>query len=205
LGTPRWHGETSLRSYLAKGRTSLLDIISVRKRVEMQATLERLRARRDEMGDEGGFTLIELLIVIVILGILAAIVVFAVQNLTGQSAAAGCQSQYKTVETAMEAYKAQVGSYPAADGAGNFFTALTGTAKGLDGNTDGPWLKDLPPAGSVTAAGVVTAYAPSSTTGSQYYLTFDNGTGAVQVGTSTTNGAKANTLTADGNANCASA
>ncbi len=78
----------------------------------MQATLERLRQRRDEMGDEGGFTLIELLIVIVILGILAAIVVFAVQNLTGSSAQASCGSDFKTVETAAEAYKAQVTTYP---------------------------------------------------------------------------------------------
>src|SRR5262245_21559667 len=77
----------------------------------MQATLERLRQRREERGDEGGFTLIELLIVIVILGILAAIVVFAVQNLTSQSAKASCGSDYKTVETAMETYKAQVGHY----------------------------------------------------------------------------------------------
>src|SRR3974390_1666336 len=88
-----------------------------------------------------GFTLIELLIVIVILGILAAIVVFAVQNLTGQSAAASCQSQYKTVETAVEAYKAQIGAYPGKDGNGNYFTALEATAVGIDGSTDGPWLK----------------------------------------------------------------
>lgn len=78
----------------------------------MQRSLDRLRQRREERGDEGGFTLIELLIVIVILGILAAIVVFAVQNLSGTSAQASCRSDYKTVETAVEAYKAQMGNYP---------------------------------------------------------------------------------------------
>jgi general secretion pathway protein G len=83
----------------------------------MKATLERLRQRRDERGDEGGFTLIELLIVVVILGILAAIVVFAVQNFTGTSAQASCKTDYKSVETAAEAYKANTGIYPADVGA----------------------------------------------------------------------------------------
>ena len=41
--------------------------------------LQQLRAARK---NESGFTLIELLIVIVILGILAAIVVFSVQGIT---------------------------------------------------------------------------------------------------------------------------
>src|SRR5579875_3749005 len=77
----------------------------------VQATLERLRQRR-EQGDEGGFTLIELLIVIVILGVLAAIVVFAVQNLTGQSAKSACGTDYKSVESAAEVFKAQTGAYP---------------------------------------------------------------------------------------------
>jgi general secretion pathway protein G len=79
----------------------------------MKATLERLRQRRDERGEEGGFTLIELLIVVVILGILAAIVVFAVQNFTGTSAQSSCKTDYKSVETAAEAYKANTGAYPA--------------------------------------------------------------------------------------------
>jgi len=66
-----------------------------------------IEARRAEKDDEGGFTLIELLIVVVVLGILAAIVVFAVQNLTGESSKSACKSDGKTVETALEAQRAQ--------------------------------------------------------------------------------------------------
>ena len=82
----------------------------------MRASREQLRKRRAENGDEGGFTLIELLIVVVILGILAAIVVFAVQSLTSRVPQASCGSDYKTVETALEAYKAQMGNYPTGGG-----------------------------------------------------------------------------------------
>lgn len=153
---------------------------------QMQATLERLRERREERGDEGGFTLIELLIVIVILGILAAIVVFAVQNLTSQSAKASCGSDYKTVETALETYKAQVGHYPAL-GTGTVtgdnsaatpggtqvpgatpstFTdgvqALYTTQNGVDGNSVGPWLKDAPVNGNLYSI-TVTPSATGST------------------------------------------
>lgn len=94
--------------------------------------LDRLRARAQRTDE--GFTLIELLIVIVILGILAAIVVFAVGNSTNQATTASCQADKKTVETALEAYKANVGSYPTAGD----WSALTGT-----GN-NGPFLKEQP-------------------------------------------------------------
>jgi len=124
----------------------------------MEASLKRLRRRREELENEGGFTLIELLIVIVILGILAAIVVFAVQNLTGQSATAACQAEYKTVETALESYKAQLGQYPSS------FDALTTTTNAAYGSgTVGPWLKDTVPT--------------NFTDSPNYYFSLDTGTG----------------------------
>lgn len=56
---------------------------------------------------EEGFTLIELLIVIVILGILAAIVVFAVGGITDKGERSACLSDYKNVEVAQEAHFAK--------------------------------------------------------------------------------------------------
>jgi prepilin-type N-terminal cleavage/methylation domain-containing protein len=74
--------------------------------------LEQIReARRNQKG----FTLIELLIVIVILGVLAAIVVFAVGAFNSEGHTAACKSDVKNVEIAQEAYKAKAdlgnGSY----------------------------------------------------------------------------------------------
>jgi prepilin-type N-terminal cleavage/methylation domain-containing protein len=92
--------------------------------------LERLKQKRNE----GGFTLIELLIVIIILAILAAIVVFAVGTTTTNAKQSACNSDAKSVETAVEAYKAQLGKDPAA------MTDLT-TA-----GPNGPWLRQIPSA-----------------------------------------------------------
>ncbi|TML42742.1 MAG: prepilin-type N-terminal cleavage/methylation domain-containing protein [Actinobacteria bacterium] len=98
--------------------------------------------------DERGFTLIELLIVIVILGILAAIVVFAVGTTSASSVQAACHADGKSLETALESYKAQTGAFPVApgngDGTGAGWTALTSTATDANGNTIGPWLKQQP-------------------------------------------------------------
>jgi len=64
---------------------------------------------------EQGFTLVELLIVIVILGILAGIVIFAVGNLTSSAGTNACATEGDTFSTAVQAYKAQnSGALPAA-------------------------------------------------------------------------------------------
>ncbi|HEY3464761.1 MAG TPA: prepilin-type N-terminal cleavage/methylation domain-containing protein [Amycolatopsis sp.] len=72
--------------------------------------LERLRAART---NQDGFTLIELLIVVVILGVLAGVVVFAVTAFNKEGVTAACQADKKSVAVATEAYFAKTGGYPA--------------------------------------------------------------------------------------------
>jgi prepilin-type N-terminal cleavage/methylation domain-containing protein len=74
-----------------------------------------------------GFTLVELLIVIVILGILATVTVFAVRGITDQGQNAACNADKKTMQTAVEAYFAQEGgtSVPGADAAARAQSLVT--------------------------------------------------------------------------------
>jgi prepilin-type N-terminal cleavage/methylation domain-containing protein len=84
----------------------------------MRYTFQQIRDRRRAEGREpslveSGFTLIELLIVIVVLGILAAVVVFALSGVTGSSAQSACNADAKSVEVAVQAYNTQHGAMPA--------------------------------------------------------------------------------------------
>ena len=65
----------------------------------------------EEAKQNKGFTLVELLIVIVILGILATVTVFAVTGITNKGKTSACQGDVKTIQTAEEAYAANTGSY----------------------------------------------------------------------------------------------
>ncbi len=68
------------------------------------------RRKRNE-----GFTLIELLIVIVILGVLSGVVVFAVGGITDRGQKSSCKADYKTLEVAIEAYRAEKTVLPASE------------------------------------------------------------------------------------------
>jgi general secretion pathway protein G len=95
--------------------------------MNLLANYRRLR-QRQEHGEIDGFTLIELLIVIVVLGILAAVVIFALSGITGQSATAACQADGATVSSAIQAFITQnPGVTPTESG------LLNGTS--ADGNT----------------------------------------------------------------------
>ena len=68
--------------------------------------------RRIAPPSEEGFTLIELLIVIIVLGILAAIVVLGVGRTRRDAAATACNTAVKAVELSAEAYNTRIGHYP---------------------------------------------------------------------------------------------
>jgi len=98
----------------------------------MISTLKRIQAKKAAQEMDGGFTLIELLIVIVVLGILAAVVVFSLGSVTSKSAVSACQADGATINTAMAAYNANNGAYALTTG------ALTASTSG------GPYLQSWP-------------------------------------------------------------
>lgn len=97
--------------------------------------------QRREDGDafQAGFTLIELLIVIVVLGILAAIVIFSLTGVTGQSYAAACNADGKSIEIAADAYSASNA---------NVYPTTTAEVVGTGTGSTGSYLQNWPTLGT---------------------------------------------------------
>jgi prepilin-type N-terminal cleavage/methylation domain-containing protein len=89
---------------------------------------ENLRGRKGQQG----FTLIELLVVVTILGILAAIVTLSLVGLTTNANVQSCNSEYKTVQAALDAAMAQnnLGTINAETTPTNDMTFVLGTNSG---------------------------------------------------------------------------
>ena len=108
----------------------------------------------DHKTQDKGFTLVELLIVIVILGILATVTVFAVRGITDSGQESACNADEKTLQVAVEAYFAQNDgtALPAEVQAGTTNAAsVSGTL------VNAGFLVDVSPNYTVSTAGALTA------------------------------------------------
>ena len=87
-----------------------------------------------------GFTLIELLLVLVILGVLAAIVVPKFAGRTEQARQAAAKTQVSSFATVLDAYEVDNGFYPKGKSGLNDLVQASRDAK----NWRGPYLKEVP-------------------------------------------------------------
>ena len=96
---------------------------------------------RTVRGQHNAFTLVELLLVLVILGILAALVLPKFTGRTEQARVTAAQTQISTFGTALDAFEVDTGSYPRGQDGLNQLLVQPGDVT----NWRGPYLKsDIP-------------------------------------------------------------
>lgn len=71
-----------------------------------------MRRMRTALKSKEGFTLVELLVVLMVLGVLAAVAVPRISDISGKAQEVKAKTELKQVQTAMEVYLAENGTYP---------------------------------------------------------------------------------------------
>jgi general secretion pathway protein G len=105
----------------------------------MNPSMKTIRTR--SRSSRRAFTLVELLLVLVILGVLAALVLPKFTGRTEQARVTAAQTQIATFGTALDAYEVDTGSYPRGS---NGLVALVAQPSDVT-NWRGPYLKsDIP-------------------------------------------------------------
>lgn len=131
-----------------------------------------------KMKNEKGFTIVELLIVIVVIGILAAIVIVAYNGVTNKANTTKSQTNAASVQKIAEAYNADNGKYPdtmaAFSAAGNTAKLPTGVSVVSAATT--PW--GLTSGNGKTSVAYLYKGSAGSATGGVIYY-WDFGTGQV--------------------------
>jgi type II secretion system protein G len=146
----------------------------------------RSRSRRNAARNKArpnGFTLIEIMIVVIILGILAAIVIPQLDGVTTQARTSTVQSIVETVRSEVAVYKLQHGDAlpDLTANSGNNWGLLTGTTS-FNGATFGPYLQTIPTNplsnGFLVANGT---FSGGFQAGYDYIYDFNSGNGSGEV------------------------
>ena len=121
---------------------------------------KNLKGRKGQQG----FTLIELLVVVTILGVLAAIVTLSLVGLTTNATVQSCNTEYKTVQAALDAYMANnnLGILPGAQ---------TVSTNDMTGGVSGSKTGTVPLFNSAISATSPYNYTRNGVT--QFYYTWD--------------------------------
>ncbi|MGQ0552539.1 MAG: type II secretion system protein [Planctomycetota bacterium] len=134
-----------------------------------------------------GFTLVELLIVVIILGILAAVVIPQFKNAATEAKESSLRADLATLRQAISLYRVQHNeTYPGQGGWSEFVTQLTGgtNADGTAGTKYGPYLRTAFPTNpmSQTSDGLVVTTMPGSASGSEAWI-YSKDTGEIRANT----------------------
>jgi prepilin-type N-terminal cleavage/methylation domain-containing protein len=100
----------------------------------------------------GGFTLVEIMIVVVIIGLLAAIAIPAFKRVRESSQNAAIANDLRVFAAAFDQYALEMGSWPAGSSDGSFPPEMAGRIK------PEAWAKPLPGGGFYGFGGNVTGY-----------------------------------------------
>ncbi|WP_439134711.1 type II secretion system major pseudopilin GspG [Pseudomaricurvus sp.] len=103
-----------------------------------------MKAQRPRAALQSGFTLIEIMVVVVILGILAALVAPNILGRTGEARITAAQSDINSISNALDLYKLDNHAYPSTDqGLEALVDKPSGYPEPANWNPEG-YLKNLP-------------------------------------------------------------
>lgn len=115
-------------------------------RVLSNQSINNFFTKGQKMKAKSGFTLVEILIVVVILGILAAIVIPQFTEASTEAKTSSLCTDLQTMRSQIELYKIQHNDALPGDGTASFQDALIGQTDiaGAAGGTYGPYIQQIP-------------------------------------------------------------